>query len=104
LLHKQHPLVPSGRRLGWAGYTVLIAVFVIREKRKSCPHPTFWVVLASLFVARTAAYAVVFLFVETWRGIWFLPITLVECPLLLSVLDRFGRTNKRMLPKRPLVG
>src|SRR5690242_10016270 len=65
--------MPSGRWLGWAGYTVLLAFFVIRDHRATWRRRSLWLTLAGLFLIHTTLYAIVFRSVETWRGIWFLP-------------------------------
>lgn len=85
-----NPLVPSGRWLGWIGSTVLLGAFVIHDHRNSWRRISFWLAVAGLFAGHTALYALAFQLVATWRGAWFLPITLAEYPIFLLALHWLG--------------
>ena len=82
--------LPSGRWLGRLGYTILIAVFVIRDGRQNWRRSSFWLTLVGLFAAHTALYAVAFKNVQDWRGIWFLPISIVEYVIFVAALQWLG--------------
>ena len=88
--NRNHALMPVGRWLGWAGYTVLLVVFIIRDHRKSLRHVSFWTVLVGLLVAHTAIYVVAFQFVNVWRGIWFLPVSIAEYLVFSLTLHWLG--------------
>ena len=97
--NRDNPLVPSGRWLGWAGYTALLAVFVLRDHRQSWTRLTFWLVVAGLFAVHTALYAMAFQTVAVWRGLWFLPISIAEYPIFLLVLHWLGYHDHRQARK-----
>jgi uncharacterized membrane protein YgdD (TMEM256/DUF423 family) len=93
--NQNNPLMPSGRWLGWAGYTVLLGVFVVREYRQNWSRVSFWLAVVGLLVVHTTLYAVAFQAVTVWRGIWFLPISLAEYPLLVFALHWLGYGQHR---------
>ena len=101
--NRNNPLIPSGRWLGWAVQTVLIFVVLVRDYRPSWSKASFWITVLGLIGAHALAYAAAFSRVEQWRGLWFLPITLIEYPVLLTILDwlrhRPGPTTRSMKPR-----
>jgi hypothetical protein len=79
-------LMPSGRWLGWTGSTVLLFTFAVRDHRPHWSRLPFWLILGGLFVLHTLLFAAVFRSVSVWRGIWFLPISIVEYLGFLAAL------------------
>jgi hypothetical protein len=88
--NRANPLMPSGRWLGWTGFTVLLSVFVVRDRRQNWGRLSFWLVLAGLFVVHTALYTMAFQSIAVWPSIWFLPISIAEYPIFLLVLQWLG--------------
>ena len=105
--NRDNRLMPSGRWLGWTGYTVMLSVLVIRDRRQHWRYLSFWLALAALFAVHTALYAIVFQAVHIWRPIWFLPISIAEYPILLFALESLGyrddghNTNSRVFGTKP---
>lgn len=88
--NRDSPMMPSPRWLGWIGYTVLIAVFVLREHWQHTGRVSFWVALFGLFSAHTAIYAIAFQELREWRGMWFLPLSIAEYAVFLVTLHLLG--------------
>jgi hypothetical protein len=82
--------VPPARWVGLAAYTLLVFGIGIREFRRSWRSAGFWAMLAALLAVHLAAYTAVLTLVPEWRLIWFFPITVVEGPVLVSILYSLG--------------
>jgi len=98
--NRSNPLVPSGRWLGWVGYTVLLAVFVTRDHRQHWNRVWFWLTLGGLFGVHTGGYALAFQAIDVWRGIWFLPISIAEYPVFLLALRWLGYEDDALMTNR----
>ena len=91
--NRNNPLIPTGRWLGWVVQTALIFVVLARDYRPSWSRTSFWMTTLGLLAAHAVGYVAMFSRFEQWRGIWFLPITLIEYPVLLTVLDWLGYSS-----------
>jgi hypothetical protein len=85
--NRDSALMPSGRWLGWMGSTVLLFTFAVRDHRPHWGRLSFGLMLGGLFAVHTLLFAAIFRSVSVWRGIWFLPISIVEYFGSLAALD-----------------
>jgi hypothetical protein len=85
--------VPEARWVGFVVFTVLVFGIAVRECRRSWRRTSLWLELIGLLVAHTVVYAAVLTRVEDWRPVYFVPITLAEVPVLLSILFSRGYTH-----------
>jgi hypothetical protein len=51
----------------------------------------FWLAFGALLLAHSLIFTLVFLIVERWPLIWFVPVAAVEFPLLRYVLNAAGK-------------
>ena len=86
--------VPPARWVGLTAYTLLIFGTLIRAFRPSWARAGFWAMIAALLVAHLAAYAAVLRLIPDWRLSWFLPMTMVEFPILMSILFSSGYRDR----------
>ena len=82
--------VPPQRWVGLVAHTLLIFGALLREFRRSWFRLSFWATTTGLLALHLAAYATVLTLVPEWRLVWFLPITVLELPVLTSLLFGFG--------------
>ena len=92
--------VPPARWVGLAGHTLLIFGTLIRDFRPSWGRAGFWATLAGLFAAHLVAYAIVLRSTPGWRLIWFLPMSLAEFPILMSILSSLGYRDSALKRRR----
>jgi peptidoglycan/LPS O-acetylase OafA/YrhL len=92
--------VPPARWVGLAVYTLLIFGTLIRDFRPSWGRAGFWATLAGLFAAHLVAYAIVLRSTPEWRLIWFLPMSLAEFPILMSILSSLGYRDSPLKRRR----
>jgi hypothetical protein len=85
--------VPQARWVGLVAFTLLVFGLAVRESRRSWRRTSLWFELLGLLVVHTVLYSVVLTRVEDWRPIYFVPITLAEIPVLLSILFSRGYTH-----------
>jgi hypothetical protein len=91
--------VPAPRWLGLIVFTPLVFGAVVRDFRRSWGRTTFWLCVTGLLVAHGAAYTAVLKTVEEWRNVWFLPLSIGECPVLVVVLHSLGYDDRPTPPR-----
>ena len=85
--------VPS-RWLALAIYTVGLFWAIIRQSREYWRRPNFWLAIAGLLALHVLAFVAILQTYPEWRGIWFVPVVIVEGGLFGVILSWFlGRTK-----------
>ena len=79
--------VPTGRWLGWIGFSILLVAYVMREQRERWRLPRFWMVLAGLLAIHCVSYVIAFRAVDEWRAIWFFPISILEYVIFTALIE-----------------
>jgi hypothetical protein len=91
------------RWLALVFYTLIVFGAAVSEFRPSWKRIAFWLCVCALFLVHIAAYILVLRAVAEWRNIWFLPLSIAECPVLVLVLHLLGYGERSAPPRhRPL--
>ncbi len=70
-----------------AMWTAIVFGVVARNRKQQWDRMTFWLALAGLLMIHLLAYVAVLNTYPQWRLVWFALVSMVEAPLLHSVLD-----------------
>jgi hypothetical protein len=88
--------MPSGRRIGFAAFTIVVFGLILHEFCLSWSRQAFWMIVVVLFVLHTLIYVAAFSSVaQRLRVIWFAIISIVECAVFAVVLDLLGYRRRR---------
>lgn len=93
------PWALPARWLALIVYTPLVFGAVVREFRRSWGRIAFWLCVLGLLAVHTAGYAAVLAHIEAWRNIWFLPLSIAECPILVLILHVLGYDDPSASPR-----
>jgi len=83
------------RWVAMAFYTILVFGAALREFRASWRLPLFWLHAFALLLVHTTAYVLLLRTVVEWRNIWFVPLSIAECPILMLVLHSLGYRERQ---------
>jgi hypothetical protein len=86
-------IVIPARWLGLFYWTCALLWFICRQYKSNLRHGKFWVVLLTLLALHVGAFAVVLRSYPEWRMAWFMPIFLIEAPLVMAVLRSVVHTR-----------
>jgi peptidoglycan/LPS O-acetylase OafA/YrhL len=92
------PWAPSARWVALLIYTPIVFGAVVPEFRRSWERMTFWLAVVGLVAVHIAAYVILLTSMDGWRNVWFLPLSMAECPALIFVLHTLGYAEPPMPP------
>jgi hypothetical protein len=82
---------------GLAIFTTATFWFVIQKSRTRWRNRMFWIALGAIFAVHITSFLVGFRYVEPWRDWYFLVISTLEAPSIMTVLpwtfERFGKRH-----------
>src|SRR5579884_1609144 len=79
---------------GLAGNTALLYGAAVKAYGAAWRNWRFWAALLALLDAHLTVFVLVLTHVEHWKAVWFLPMYLIEAPLLIAACERV-RGDKR---------
>ena len=82
--------MPSAHWWVLAGMTALLVWTTINHYRHAWRRPGFWLGIAGLLTVHCVAWTVVILRTGAWGLIWFVPPTILEAVIFVSVLIKLG--------------
>jgi len=87
--HENSPWLPSGRWVGWAFITSILAYAIFTEYRGRWRSARFCFVLITLFALHTLGYVILFRFVTELRAFWVGALVSLELYVSFGVLNWF---------------